>query len=113
MSEQQPDIPGIDPDDLATTLRVIGMLHELPHGHPHIGQVKRASGTMYNRVHKAARRAARRAERDPMIAHDEAILAFSGAESQVNVPVVSPDDEQPVFLTRTQPCNPGSGTLAA
>ncbi|GAA3602667.1 hypothetical protein GCM10022199_02890 [Marihabitans asiaticum] len=71
--------PGVDPEDLATTLRVLGTLHELPAGHPDIAAVKRASGTMYNRVRKAARRAARRAERDPMIARDEAILAFSGA----------------------------------
>ena len=80
--------PGIDPDDLATTLRVIGMLHELPPGHPHIGEVKRASGTMYNRVRKAARRAARRAERDPMIAHDEAILAKTATGSPQRI-----DDE--------------------
>ncbi|POA18033.1 hypothetical protein, partial [Pseudomonas sp. FW305-3-2-15-E-TSA4] len=37
----------IDAEDMATTLRVIGMLHELPAGHPDIETVKRAAGTMY------------------------------------------------------------------
>ena len=96
MSEQQPEIPGIDPDDLATALRVIGMLHELPPGHPHIGQVKRATGTMYNRVRKAARRAARRADRDPMIAHDEAILAKTATGSPQRI-----DDETKGLLLTT------------
>ena len=32
----------IDAEDMATTLRVIGMLHELPAGHPDIETVKRA-----------------------------------------------------------------------
>jgi NAD(P)-dependent dehydrogenase (short-subunit alcohol dehydrogenase family) len=88
--------PGIDPDDLATTLRVVGMLHELPPGHPHIGQVKRATGTMYNRVRKAARRAARRAERDPMVAHDEAILARTATGSPQRI-----DDETKGLLLTT------------
>ena len=45
----------IDADEMATTLRVLGMLHELPAGHPDIQRVKRATGTMYKRVRKARR----------------------------------------------------------
>ena len=69
-----PDVAGVDPEDLATTLRVLGMLHELPPGHEDIAKVKRAAGTMYNRVKKARRREARQAERGPKMAHDQLSL---------------------------------------
>ena len=35
--------PGVDPTDLATVLRVLDSLHELPAGHPDIQTVKRAT----------------------------------------------------------------------
>ena len=80
------EAPGVDPDDLATTLRVLDMLHELPPGHPDIQRVKRATGTMYNRVRKARRREARQAERGPKVAHDDAILArtATGAPGRID-----------------------------
>ena len=85
---ETPDVPGVDPDDLATTLRVLGMLHELPAGHEDIATVKRAAGTMYNRVKKARRRAARQAERGPKVAHDQAVLDRTATGSPMRI-----DDE--------------------
>ena len=79
---------GVDPEDLATTLRVLGMLHELPAGHEDIATVKRAAGTMYNRVKKARRREARQAERGPKVAHDQAILDQTATGSPMRI-----DDE--------------------
>ena len=92
MSERSDDesrtTAGVDPDDLATTLRVLGMLHELPAGHEDIATVKRAAGTMYNRVKKARRREARQAERGPKVAHDQAILDQTATGSPMRI-----DDE--------------------
>ena len=88
MNEPTEDQPGVDPDDLATTLRVLGMLHELPAGHEDIATVKRAAGTMYNRVRKARRREARQAERAPKVAHDRAILESTATGSPLRI-----DDE--------------------
>ena len=85
---ETPDVPGVDPDDLATTLRVLGMLHELPAGHEDIATVKRAAGTMYNRVKKARRRAALQAERGPKMAHDQAVLDRTATGSPMRI-----DDE--------------------
>ena len=75
----------IDADDLATTLRVIGMLHELPAGHPDIETVKRAAGTMYKRVRKARRAEAREAELGPLRAHDANVLASTATGSPRSV----------------------------
>ena len=89
MSEESGEgVHGVDPDDLATTLRVLGMLHELPAGHEDIATVKRAAGTMYNRVRKARRREARQAERAPKVAHDQAILDSTATGSPMRI-----DDE--------------------
>lgn len=89
MSEASDDKgAGVDPDDLATTLRVLGTLHELPAGHEDIATVKRAAGTMYNRVRKARRREARQAERAPKVAHDQAILDSTATGSPMRI-----DDE--------------------
>ena len=49
----------IDPDDLATALRVLEQLPDLDADHPDIETVKRATGRMYKRVRKARRREAR------------------------------------------------------
>ncbi len=86
MTEQTPG--GVDPDDLATTLRVLGMLHELPAGHEDIAAVKRATGSMHNRVKKARRREARQAERGPKVAHDQKILDATATGSPMRI-----DDE--------------------
>nr|WP_246297473.1 SDR family NAD(P)-dependent oxidoreductase [Janibacter cremeus] len=73
---------------MTTTLRVLGMLHELPPGHQDIQTVKRATGTMHNRVRKAARRRARHAERAPKLAHDQAVLDQTATGSPLRI-----DDE--------------------
>ncbi len=46
---------GIDPDDLATALRVLAQLPELDPGHPDIQTVKRASSRMYKQIRKHRR----------------------------------------------------------
>ena len=78
----------IDADEMATTLRVLGMLHELPAGHPDIQRVKRATGTMYKRVRKARRNEAREAELGPLRAHDTKVLESTATGSPLRI-----DDE--------------------
>ena len=78
----------IDAEDMATTLRVIGMLHELPAGHPDIETVKRAAGTMYKRVRKARRAEARAAELGPLREQDAKVLASTATGSPLRI-----DDE--------------------
>lgn len=73
--------PGIDPDDLAASLRVLGSLHEFPAGHPHIETGKRAAATMRNRIRKARRGEARRAEREPLIEADLRVLKSTATGS--------------------------------
>ena len=86
MSEETPvDVgPGIDPDDLATALRVLEQLAEIDGDHPDIQTVKRATGRMYKRVRKARRREAKQ----PEIDHDEAIIAKTATGSPMRI-----DDE--------------------
>jgi NAD(P)-dependent dehydrogenase (short-subunit alcohol dehydrogenase family) len=76
--------PGIDPVDLATTLRVLEELPSLEAGHPDIHVVKRATGRMYKRV----RRVRRREARQPQVDHDEAVLARTATGSPMRI-----DDE--------------------
>ncbi|QGN57830.1 SDR family NAD(P)-dependent oxidoreductase [Nostocoides sp. HKS02] len=76
--------PGIDPDDLATALRVLEQLAEIDGDHPDIQTVKRATGRMYKRVRKARRREAKQ----PEIDHDEAIIAKTATGSPMRI-----DDE--------------------
>ena len=54
--------PGIDPDDLATTLRVLASLHHLPGDHPDHVTVKRAASHMYKSI-KAERKLRKRARK--------------------------------------------------
>ena len=74
----------IDPDDLATTVRVLGMLHELPSDHPDIVTVKHAASHMY----KALKRERRTRKREAELAHDRAITALTATGSPVRI-----DDE--------------------
>ena len=55
------DQPAIDPDDLATTLRVLSSLHELDHEHPDFIAVRHATAHMFRAV-KVHRRMTKRAE---------------------------------------------------
>ena len=78
----------IDADDMATTLRVLAQLPELPAGHPDIQRVKRATGTMYKRIRKARRAEARETELGPLREHDRQVLESTATGSPMRI-----DDE--------------------
>jgi NAD(P)-dependent dehydrogenase (short-subunit alcohol dehydrogenase family) len=74
----------IDPDELATTLKVLGELHRLPPDHADIQTVKRATSYMWKLL-KKSRRAELREERQ---AHDRAVVELTATGSAVRI-----DDE--------------------
>ncbi|WP_246210490.1 SDR family NAD(P)-dependent oxidoreductase [Nocardioides piscis] len=78
------DSAGIDPEDLATTIRVLRQTHLLPGDHPDHVAVKRAASHMYKAI-KAERKLAKRAEE---LAHDRAITELTATGSPVRI-----DDE--------------------
>ncbi len=78
------DVPGIDPEDLATTVRVLRQVHQLPGDHPDHVLVKRAAAHMYKAI-KAERKLRVRAEE---LAHDRAITELTATGSPVRI-----DDE--------------------
>ncbi len=78
------DTGGIDPGDLATTLRVMEALADLPPGHPDVHTVKQATGRMYRRIRKTRRAEASRPDRDA----DAAVLASTATGSAMRI-----DDE--------------------
>jgi NAD(P)-dependent dehydrogenase (short-subunit alcohol dehydrogenase family) len=80
--DEQPS--GIDPDDLATTLRVLDELTTLTPGHPDIHVVKQATGRMYRRIRKTRRADARRPQQEA----DAAVLASTATGSAMRI-----DDE--------------------
>ncbi len=65
---------GVDPDDLATTLRVLDELSSLPEDHPDLVAVQRASGRLHKLIRKQRRTNAKRAAKAPLLAHDQAVL---------------------------------------
>ena len=80
--------PGIDANDLATTLRVLEALPHLPAGHPDIQTVKRATGTMYKRIRKVRRAEERAATLGPLREADERVLSSTATGSPMRI-----DDE--------------------
>ena len=84
MTDHEPLTTGIDPDDLAATLRVLAALPALDSGHPDLETVKRATSRMYKQVRKARRREARQ----PQVDHDEAVIAQTATGSPMRI-----DDE--------------------
>jgi NAD(P)-dependent dehydrogenase (short-subunit alcohol dehydrogenase family) len=82
--QHQPTSDGIDPDDLATTLRVLASLHHLPGDHPDHVTVKRAASHMYKSI-KAERKLAKRAAE---LAHDREIIERTATGSPMRI-----DDE--------------------
>ncbi|GAB2756980.1 SDR family NAD(P)-dependent oxidoreductase [Nocardioides salsibiostraticola] len=74
----------IDPDDLATTLRVLGQLHHLPSDHPDLTVVKRAASHMY----KAAKQERRLRKREAESAADRAVISRTATGSDQRI-----DDE--------------------
>ncbi|MGA8257583.1 MAG: short-chain dehydrogenase, partial [Nocardioides sp.] len=83
----------IDPDDLATTLRVLGSLHDVPEDDPDHIAVKRAASHMY----KALKRERRTAKREAELAHDRAITEATATGSPMRI-----DDETEGILLSTR-----------
>jgi NAD(P)-dependent dehydrogenase (short-subunit alcohol dehydrogenase family) len=81
VSEQQ---PGIDPEDLEATLRVLASLHHLPGDHPDHVTVKRAASHMYKSI-KSERKLRKRAAE---LAHDREIVERTATGSPMRI-----DDE--------------------
>ncbi len=82
---QQDDFSGgIDPEDLATTIRVLSSLHHVPGDHPDHVLVKRAASHMYKAI-KAERKLDKRAAE---LAHDRAIIEKTATGSPMRI-----DDE--------------------
>ena len=76
--------PAIDPDDLATTVRVLGQLHHLDQDDPDLVAVKRAASHMYKALKAERRTRKRQAE----LAHDRAITEATATGSPMRI-----DDE--------------------
>ena len=67
------DLPpsGIDPDDLATTLRVLGSMAGVDETHPDYVAVRRATAAMF----KAVKKVRRREIREAIAVADRAVVA--------------------------------------
>ncbi len=77
-----PSVDGIDPDDLATVLRVVARLDDLPLDHPDAVAVRMATAQLYKQVKKR-----RRAEKAQAVrSHDEAVTAVTatGAPDRID-----------------------------
>lgn len=81
----------IHPDDLETTLRVLGMLHTVPEDHPDHVAVKRAASHMYKAIKRDRKLAARAAE----LAHDRAVTEATATGSPLRID----DETEGVLLT--------------
>ncbi len=79
-----PGLDGIDPVDLATTVRVLHQLHELPDEHPDTRTVKHAASHMY----KALKRERRTRKREAELAADRAVTEATATGSPLRI-----DDE--------------------
>ncbi|RYZ30815.1 MAG: short-chain dehydrogenase, partial [Propionibacteriaceae bacterium] len=55
ISDDSPMTAGIDPDELAITLKVLGELQQLHPDHDDVRTVKRAASYMYKMIKKARR----------------------------------------------------------
>jgi NAD(P)-dependent dehydrogenase (short-subunit alcohol dehydrogenase family) len=69
--------PGIDPADLATFLRVVDALVELPHDHPHHAVARRATSGLF----KAVKKQRRTEKRETVSAADRAVVAATATGS--------------------------------
>ena len=79
---RQADLPGIDPDRLATALAVLAELDDLPVDHPDAQALRLATGRLFKQVKERRRRERRRAE----LAHDAAVTAATatGAPGRID-----------------------------
>lgn len=87
--------PVIDPDDLATTVRVLGQLHHLDQDDPDLVTVKRAASHMYKALKSERRARKRQAE----LAHDRAITEATATGSPMRID----DETQGIPLVSTAP----------
>ena len=78
------ELAGIDPEDLAITVRVLQQLHHLPDDHPDIRTVKHAASHMY----KALKRERRTRKREAELAADRAVTEATATGSPMRI-----DDE--------------------
>jgi NAD(P)-dependent dehydrogenase (short-subunit alcohol dehydrogenase family) len=78
------ELAGIDPQDLAVTVRVLQQLHHLPDDHPDIRTVKHAASHMY----KALKRERRTRKREAELAADRAVTEATATGSPMRI-----DDE--------------------
>ncbi len=83
-ASQNPPSSGIDPDDLATTIRVLESLHTVEEDHPDHVRIKRAASHMYKALKKTRRLAKRAAEAE----HDRLLTESTGTGSALRI-----DDE--------------------
>ncbi|KQY57251.1 MULTISPECIES: SDR family NAD(P)-dependent oxidoreductase [unclassified Nocardioides] len=79
-----PTLDRIDPDELATAVKVLGQLHELPTDHPDVTTVKHAASHMY----KALKQARRLRKREAEAAADRAVIEATATGSRMRI-----DDE--------------------
>jgi NAD(P)-dependent dehydrogenase (short-subunit alcohol dehydrogenase family) len=75
---------GVDPEDLATAVRVLQQLHHLPEEHPDIRTIKHAASHMY----KALKRERRTRKREAELAADRAVTEATATGSPLRI-----DDE--------------------
>ncbi|MDO4609358.1 SDR family NAD(P)-dependent oxidoreductase [Corynebacterium sp.] len=88
------DVPGIDPDDLATCLRVLEEGGRLPAEHPDSVALQRAVGKLFKDVKRARRRAAR----DRRLAADRAVIESTATGSPDRID----DETEGLDLTATK-----------
>ncbi|MFB9315476.1 SDR family NAD(P)-dependent oxidoreductase [Nocardioides plantarum] len=81
----------IHPDDLETTLRVLGMLHTIPEDDPDHIEVKRAASHMYKAIKRDRKLAKRAAELD----HDRAVTEATATGSPLRID----DETEGILLT--------------
>ena len=82
MPPETPASPGLDPDDLAATLRVLAQLHEFDREHPDYIAVRQATSHMF----KASKVARRRELRQQVQDADRAVIAATatGATDRID-----------------------------
>ncbi|MBW9093002.1 SDR family NAD(P)-dependent oxidoreductase [Microbacterium jejuense] len=98
------DLPpsGIDADDLATTLRVLGSMAGIDETHPDFIAVRRATAKMF----KAVKRHRRREIRDAIAAADKAVVAATATGAPDRI-----DDETRGIPISSSTTAPTAGTL--
>lgn len=98
------DLPpsGIDPDDLATTLRVLGSMAGVDETHPDYIAVRRATAAMF----KAVKKERRREIREAIAAADRAVVAATATGAPDRI-----DDETRGIPISSSTTAPTAGTL--